>query len=380
MPPPANFPPPETIEANDTTAPLPHPALGSRTAECLFWLGRYIERAEVTARMLAIIDDVVLEEIPARERRRWVPLWQGLPEATGHATQRISVRQRPAAALAGDLTWRMTLDAHHPSSLYSSIDSTVFNARKLRDYVNPEAWGVLHRLCTRLESLRKQGERAKPVHAKAQTTAAVTAVLADANAFLGTAARTMLHVAGWQFLRMGIHLERATMTCTALRHVLGDKPASSKTPADAGTPTAGNDNPELSALLRMLGSQDAYRRVYQTRSQPRHVADFFLRQPAAPRSLWHNLVQIDEALHAVGAEAGDDSSVESAVAGMLRRLKELDLSAEFSTNPAAAKSLAEFLSSFLHDLGSFHPLLSEHYFSHQARVAQSATPQEAVVK
>ncbi len=384
--------PPETGETDEPAPQVMHQALGSRSAECLFWLGRYVERAEATARMLAIIDDVVLEEIPARERRRWVPLWQGLLEATGHSTQRISARERPEAALAGDLTWRMTLDAHHPSSIYSSVDSAIFNARKLRNYVSPEAWTVLHHLFVRLQAFRRHGERVKPAHAKVQTTQAVDTVLADVNAFLSTAERTMLHDAGWNFLRMGMHLERATMTCSALRHVLSEKgPApkngtgnglltSSATGKTDEAATSGGDNPELSALLRMLGSQDAYRRLFQTRSQPRHVADFFLRQPDAPRSIFYNLTQIDLALRALDPGPGTAAPVEAAVAALLRRLSELDPVRDFSPEPAAVRALGEFLSTLLNDLGAFHPLLSDHYFSHQARVSEPGLVEVAIGK
>jgi uncharacterized alpha-E superfamily protein len=339
-----------------------------------------VERAEATARMLAIIDDVVLEEIPARERRRWVPLWQGLLEATGHSTQRISARERPEAALAGDLTWRMTLDAHHPSSIYSSVDSAIFNARKLRNYVSPEAWTVLHHLFVRLEAFRRHGERVKPAHAKIQTTSAVDMVVADINAFLSTAERTMLHDAGWQFFQMGLHLERATMTCSALRHVLSEKAPAAKTAAPVAPATPNADNPELSALLRMLGSQDAYRRLFQTRSQPRHVADFFLRQPDAPRSIFYNLTRIDLALRALDPAPGTAVPVEAAIAALLRRLRKLDPIRDFSPEPAAVRALGEFLSSLLNDLGAFHPLLSDHYFSHQARVGDPALVEVAMAK
>ncbi len=297
--------PPETNETDEPAPQVMHQALGSRSAECLFWLGRYVERAEATARMLAIIDDVVLEEIPARERRRWVPLWQGLLEATGHSTQRISARERPEAALAGDLTWRMTLDAHHPSSIYSSVDSAIFNARKLRNYVSPEAWSVLLHLFVRLEAFRRHGERVKPAQAKTQTTNAVDTVVADINTFLSTAERTMLHDAGWNFLRIGMHLERATMTCSALRHVLSAKSAGRENCRAESTTTPSGDNPELSAMLRMLVSQDAYRPAVPN-AQPAAacVADFFLRQPAAPCSIFYNLTQIDEALRALDPRAG----------------------------------------------------------------------------
>ncbi|HWA10631.1 MAG TPA: circularly permuted type 2 ATP-grasp protein [Opitutaceae bacterium] len=357
--------PPETSEPDEPAPTALRHTLGSRTAETLFWLGRYVERAESTARMLTIIDDVALEEIPARERRRWTPLWQGLLEATGNATRRITTRERPAAALAGDLTWRMTLDAQHASSIYASVESAIYNARKLRDYVSPEAWGVLHRLLGRLEAFRRHGEKVKPRNARAQTAGAIAVVLEDVNAFLATAERTMLHDAGWHFLRVGLHLERSIMTCSALRHVVSSSSTNAAQPAGGAV----RDNPELSALLRMLGSQDAYRRLYQTRSRPRHVADFFLRQPAAPRSVFHNLTHIERSLRAIGSPSDDAARVEAAVAALLDRLQHLDPARDFNPAPKAAGTLATFLSTLLQDLGSFHPLLSDHYFSHQARLA-----------
>lgn len=367
--------PPETADTDEPSASALRHALGSRTAETLFWLGRYIERAETTARMLTIIDDVALEEIPARERRRWTPLWQGLLEATGNSSRRITTRERPSEALAGDLTWRMTLDAQHPSSIYASVESAIYNARKLRDYVSPEAWSVLHRLLSRLESFRRHGEKAKPRHARPQTTAAVAVVLEDVNAFLATADRTMLHDAGWHFLRIGLHLERAIMTCSALRHVLTSSSTGGAADQVRG---AARDNPELSALLRMLGSQDAYRRLYQTRSRPRQVADFFLRQPAAPRSLFHNLAAIADALRAIDVAPDEVAPVEAAVASLLSRLRDLDLARDFSSAPGTSKGTGDFLSNLLHDLGSFHPLLSDHFFSHQARVTGITAPAESI--
>ena len=277
----------------------------------------------------------MLEEIPARERRRWAPLWQGLLEATGHSTQRISARERPEAALAGDLTWRMTLDAHHPSSIYSSVDSAISSTReKLRNYVSPEAWGVLHHLFLRLEAFRRHGERVKSsAHAKSQTTLAVDTVLTDMNAFFSTAERTMLHDAAWHFLRMGIHLERATMTRSALRHVLSENGPAAKSGngnglhvvrhGEDGRAGAERGQPGSCRLCCACAGlvQDAYRRLFQTRSQPRHVADFFLRQPNAPRSIFYNLTQIDVALRALDPAPGCPCRLEAAMAGPLRRLQ-----------------------------------------------------------
>jgi uncharacterized circularly permuted ATP-grasp superfamily protein/uncharacterized alpha-E superfamily protein len=346
--------------------------LGSRSAEGLFWLGRYLERAESTARMLLILDDVALEEIPPDDRRRWVPVWRGLLEATGHTKEKITARARPQAALSSDLMWRMTFEGGSPSSILSSVNAARENARQLRDLVSPEAWTVLTRLQGQLDELaRRKPGRPRPderTRAKPASREAIGAVITEVNAFLGIAERTMLHDAGWHFLRMGLHLERAIMTCSALRHVLGSHERSTH---DLLTY---RDNPELSALLRMLGSQDAYRRLYQTRSQPRWVAHLFLRQSVAPRSILANVRQIRESLDVIRTEVSSDEmgAPTLAVDEVIELLEDLRLEHHFNGRSggekAEGRSLEEILAGLLDRLYALHPLLSDHHFSHQARL------------
>lgn len=360
--------------------------LGSRSAEHLFWMGRYLERAEATARMLSILDDVALEEISAKDRRRWLPIWRGLLEATGHTDHKITARANPQASLSTDLMWRMSLDTANSSSIYSSVSWAVENARQLRDYVSPEVWTTLGRLLRRLDDLHKLrpvAERrtsGRPDHGPSLSMQAVQAVLTEINAIVGLAERTMVQDAGWHFLRMGMHLERATMTCSALRHILSAHDTAAAPASPAKVPY--RDNPELSALLRMLGSQDAYRRLYQMRSQPRHVAELFLQQPDAPRSIFHNLHQIKTSLRAIRLdvrEEGDDPTIE-AVSETLRFIASVPLALHFGDDPVLneteAAKLGDTLAELLDRLYSLHPVLSDHYFSHQARIAPSVTQVE----
>ncbi|HTJ78304.1 MAG TPA: circularly permuted type 2 ATP-grasp protein [Rariglobus sp.] len=357
--------------------------LGSRAAENLFWLGRYLERAEATARMLSILEDVALEEIPARDRRRWLPVWRGLLEATGHTDHKITARENPQATLSIDLMRRMSLDADNSSSIFSSVEWAVENARQLRDYVSPEVWTTLSRLLARLTELQKllpaAKARTRVAHGPSLPALAVQAVLTDVNALLGIAERTMLQDAGWHFLRMGLHLERATMTCSSLRHLLG----ALDTAADgADAQLLYRDNPELSALLRMLGSQDAYRRLYQTRSQPRFVAELFLQQPDAPRSIFHNLHQIKTSLRAIrlDTQENEPDSTTEAVDDALHFLASVKLAGYFNGDTAMddkkSAKLGETLAALLERLYALHPLLSDHYFSHQAHIAPSVTQVE----
>lgn len=365
--------------------------LGSRAAENLFWLGRYLERAEATARMLSILEDVALEEISARDRRRWFPLWRGLLEATGHTDHKITARANPQASLSTDLMWRMSLDNANPSSIYSSVSWAVENARQLRDYVSPEVWTTLGRLLRRLDELHKlrpaPGRRpvVRPERGPSLPSQAMQAVITEVNAIIGLAERTMIQDPGWHFLHMGMHLERATMTCSALRHILGSLDAAAAATKEVSVTPANvpyRDNPELSALLRMLGSQDAYRRLYQMRSQPRLVAELFLQQPDAPRSIFHNLHRIKTSLRTIRQdvrEQGDDPTIEE-VASTLQFIASVPLARHFgdeqNLSGTEGPKLSDTLADLLDRLYGLHPVLSDHYFSHQARIAPSVTQVE----
>jgi uncharacterized circularly permuted ATP-grasp superfamily protein/uncharacterized alpha-E superfamily protein len=357
----------------------------SRAAESLFWLGRYLERAESTARMLHILDDVVLEEIPSSDRRRWLPLWRGLLEATGHANLRITARVDPRTTLTSDLIWRMTLGGNHPSSLLNSVSAANANARELREFVSPEAGNLLNRVHTTLANLAKQSPTARNRFARESrlkaSAAAIRAVLDSVNACLGAAARTMLHDAGWHFMQLGMQLERAAVTAGTLRHVLT---AASTEATSEDSPAATlhfRDNPELSALLRMLGSQDAYRRLFRTRSQPLFVAQLFLQQPHAPHSILHNLQKIMVSHDAIQELTDDDQAdpLGELLASTIAELSGLNLGRHFDPDAASthgAPTLEETVVHVLDRLDSVNQLLGDHYFSHQARIASGVVQAE----
>lgn len=350
--------------------------LGSHAAESLYWLGRYVERGEATARMLSILEDVALEEIPRSERKKWLPLWHGLLDATGHGREKITARETPQNAFSANRTWRMALDAQNSSSIYSSVLMAAENAVRLRDYVSPEAWAVVNRLRNKLEVL--SGRRTSdPARQQNLARECVQQAMAELNTFLATAERTMLHEAGWYFLRLGLYFERAIMTCSTLRRVLG-------------SPTAyGNlgerENPELSALLRMLSSQDAYRRIYQTRAEALLIADLFLRNPEAPRSLKHCVLEIEDALDSIQADAeiptvaigGPESTLVmvmtflNEVRTQLNTMTEAHPLTKKESTPAAL--FADLLSKFYR----FSQILSDHYFSHQARIPDTTRAPKA---
>lgn len=125
--------------------------LGSRLAESLFWIGRYIERAEATARFLYILDEIHRES-PDRMQRS-LPLWQALSLMTGHKSDylpRIYKKDHKK------VFWYLTLDPKNSSSILYSIRQAKINASELLDYIPPEAWTILNHLHQDLSELSQE--------------------------------------------------------------------------------------------------------------------------------------------------------------------------------------------------------------------------------
>ncbi len=375
-------PAPEPERPPERVKPL---LLGSRAADNLFWAGRYSERAEGTARILSIIRDVGLEEISRRERPAWFPVWQGLLEATGHGGV---MRPGGPAWFTPALAWHMTLDADNPSSLLRATGSARHNTLQCRDYFSPETWGVINRLCEALDDLAARGARATAAR-RGLAKEAVGRVLDGFAAFFGTIDRTMLHDTGWQFFQIGMHLERALMTCASFRHALLE--------AEAAERDNRRGDADLTALVRMLSSQDAYRRTFHARAEPLFVAEFFLLNEQAPKSVHACFAHVNACLATVSrlTGQGDDPPLVQARA-ILAMLDGLDLGRVFSQRtdsprferggdaprpPAAAaarvvstreggdETFADWLDRLLDRINHLGAALHDFYFSHQARLA-----------
>jgi len=364
-------------------------ALGSRAADNLFWAGRYAERAEATARILSLVQDVGLEEITRREYRAWLPVWRGVLEATGNSG---FLGQTDAPGLTPGLAWAMTLDAGNSSSLLTSVRAARDNSLVARDFFSPETWGVLSRLGDKLDELAGHSRHTPEARRDCADTA-VTATLDGLAAFFGTVDRTMVHDSGWNFFQIGMHLERAVMTCCALRHALAE--------AETAARKKRREEADLTALVRLLSSQDAYRRTYQASTEPLFVAELFLLHRQAPKSIYACLLGVRDALEAISSNTGTaDEPPLDATWAVLERLDALRLDQYFAqrtdsprlaplpganggdegettspagNEPAENRRLAEHVDDLLARLYSLGSSMHDFYFSHQSRLAPGAT-------
>jgi uncharacterized circularly permuted ATP-grasp superfamily protein/uncharacterized alpha-E superfamily protein len=365
--------------------------LGSRTADTLFWTGRYAERAESTARILSIIEDVGLEEISRNERRAWFPIWRGMLEATGHGEK---VSRTSPNWFTPALAWHMTLDAENWSSLLASVRAVRMNTMQCRSFFSPESWTVLSHLSESLEELAEQGKGKRSTRA-AIASQAINTVIDRLAAFFGTLDRTMLHDTGWHFFQVGMYLERAIMTCTALQHALVE--------AELAARHDRREDADLTALVRILSSQDAYRQTYQARVEPLFVAELLLLSRHAPKSVYSCLLELRDHVGAISKLTGlEDDAPLHETREALAALDGLDLVRFFSQrsdnpllespeglsgiaerepfreNPAeefsSPERLAHWLDELLRRLNDLGTVLHDFYFSLQSRLAPDAVP------
>ena len=244
----------------------------SRVAESCYWLHRYVERAESIARLLRVNRSFLLDvSVPELER------WQPVVVVSGEQ-QRFSERhaelQDDGEVVQHYLSW----DEQCPVSIASSIYWARENARTIREVISLDMWEAVNVLWHWLK--RGQGRR---LFAKDRD--AFYKYVKDAVAlFQGVCHNTMLHEQPFDFMRLGMLLERASQTARTMDvkyHLLGPTSGTeAETPVEAA---------QWVALLRSCSAEDSYFRRYQNALSGPDVADFLLKEENFPRAVYHCL-------------------------------------------------------------------------------------------
>jgi uncharacterized alpha-E superfamily protein len=248
----------------------------SRTAEQLYWTGRYVERAENMARILDASQRLSVQaRARAREANEWVAVLDILCAESLYAETHGEVTEK------GVITF-LTLDRSNPSSIYSCIRTARENARALRSAISSEMWESLNTTWLAIRDMTEIEMQARGL------TDFFDWVKVRSHLFLGVAYTTTLHDDGFAFTRLGTFLERADNTTRLLDskfHIL----------ADSGTDLAANYY-EWGTVLRSVGAFRAYHQLYHDVITPSHVAELLVLQPQMPRSLRFCFDQISDLL------------------------------------------------------------------------------------
>jgi uncharacterized alpha-E superfamily protein len=242
----------------------------SRIAESLFWIGRYVERAEDTARVLEVLDQLVIEDphLDAPEACRTLLSIMGvdLPDVVDRAS----------------LMHLMIYDLDTPSSMVSSIAGAHDSARRARETISTEMWTAINTTWRAIPSGRVKSMREQATLGWARERAAL---------ITGTVDSTMSRDEGWHFWTLGKSLERVDMTARLL----------------TATALFGRRSSSWRSALRACGAHDAFLRTYRGVEADDAAAEFLLQDRLFPRSLVAALTTAEQALEALefsGQRAG----------------------------------------------------------------------------
>lgn len=248
----------------------------SRVANSVFWMSRYIERAENIARFLDVVQHLVLD-LPGESSNQWESLiyasgdYEDFKERYGEPTEETVVRF-------------LTFDRDNPNSIISSLQMARENARSVREIVSSEMWEQINRSyhMVRTAQITKRLSTDAPAFFSHFKKACYL--------FAGITDATMSHSEAWHFTRMGRMIERADKTS----RMLDVKYFMLLPRVDyVGSPY---DSLQWAALLRCLGALEMYRKQHHE-ILPRNVAEFLVLDPDFPRAVRFCLIRAEESMH-----------------------------------------------------------------------------------
>jgi uncharacterized circularly permuted ATP-grasp superfamily protein/uncharacterized alpha-E superfamily protein len=247
--------------------------LPSRLADNFFWLGRYCERADSSARLLRSALNRFNPESTGSTLPVLMPVLNTLIEQ-GQLQAPTSETKLTAEALEADLLAAI-FDAKRPGSLRGIADHLQRLATMLRDRTSNDVWRVLSELDDRLTL-----PTAAPVVLAGDAIGVLNQTVLGLAAFNGLARENMTKAQGWRFIDIGLRIERAIYLCTLLRNVLQSEDA---------------DNPSvLEAVLEVADSTITYRSRYNLLPHIAAVFDLLILDDTNPRSLVFQLSQLQK--------------------------------------------------------------------------------------
>lgn len=244
----------------------------SRVAESLYWLGRYVERAENVSRLLTVTTELAVE-LEGLDDALAQAQWDELLVAVSGAPEQ-PLDFAPESGLALPYIRWLLLDEANPMSVRHSLSRARDNARSVREALTREVFLDLNQTFRDLERLGRRLPR-DPVRAASE----VAGTHRDIRRVLGSMELTLSRDLGWTFLKMGEAVERAQRTLTMLRTRL---PTLGTVPAEREQPLF---YARWRALLRSLASLENFRSAHGAALDPGRVLRFLLFESSAPRSV-----------------------------------------------------------------------------------------------
>jgi len=249
----------------------------SRAADAVYWMARYIERAENVARFIDVNLHLQLD-LPLEPAHQWQPLI----DTSGDAA---AFRERHGKARKSNVIKFLVWDTTNLNSISSCLRAARENARSIREIISSEMWEQVNSMYLKIQSHRAVAESARLGEV-------LHSIRLDCHMFEGITDATMSYNEAWHFLRLGRQLERADKTSRILdvKYFMLLPSASS-----IGTPY---DDIHWSAVLKSVSGFEMYRKKYG-HIAPQAIVEFLVLDREFPRSIRHCLREADGSLHAI---------------------------------------------------------------------------------
>ncbi len=253
----------------------------ARAAESLFWLARYMERADYVARLLQVAGHMNSVRVDSDRNSEW----ESAIVAAGCSKPYFA---KHVVANEGTVIHFLAFDRDNASSIAACIEIARRNARAVRTALTADMWEAVNSTWQELAAYRA----AAPMSPD-RLNEFLDWVKARVGLFLGIVSNTMLRLDGFRFARVGVFLERADNTARLL-----DVKYHVRLPqvTDVGGVV---DYYQWLAILRVVGARRAYRVLFKGPVQPAHVAELLIVRTEFPRSLAFCYQQITQHLDAI---------------------------------------------------------------------------------
>jgi len=310
----------------------------SRVASSLFWLGRYVERAENYARFIDVNFNLSID-LPPGVMEQWDPLISATGDRDEYIERYGEEFNRENAVLF------LAFDEQNPNSIVSAIQQARENARIVRENIPRETWEELNDL-----HLYLQKQLQKKIWKQEGSTNCFKKIKNKLQLLNGISYGTIPRTQGWSFTKMGQFLERADKTSRILDvkyHFL------LPSVEEVGSPL---DFLHWTALLKSVSGYNAYRRIYG-KIDPTNIVYYLVLNRYFPRSIFFCLVETEKCLHDISQEPrGFSNKAEKAIGNLRADLEYAEVNDLFSFG------LHEYLDQLQDRMNQISTAIDKQYF------------------
>lgn len=307
----------------------------SRVADNLYWMSRYLERAQHTARLLDEALDFMLDQSPQLIDRRWNRTRNSLHVYMPRSVSEPDTSKEKAlldemGLDARTLAHRLAFDATNEISIFSCVRQARENARQVREEISGEMWECLNRLYLNVRAARPPLEVASPGECRSPSPLSLRSaafweqpheffngVARSAFEFEGATDATMRHGEGWLFIQVGRGLEQAAKTASLLNAYFTEAELE---PDGTGIAEGGL---KWTALLKSCAAFEPYCRTHSSRLSQEKIAYFLLLDAEFPRSVRAAIERVESALREIAEITGKDAPPGLSGDGVQRKISRL---------------------------------------------------------